>query len=146
MLFLLLFLLTTRIPLGIPDGGVAGYGVLRLEDLDGDALGQRVAIVKVSQILNVMVYLLLILQDHLGRMLAIWAGTHVVLPEDLIRENRSHEALWGHFTEEAGVKLWLDFSQVRFGRGEGPSRTSGCSRVNCVCTLSIQNAEGHAIA
>ena len=78
MLFLLLFLLTTRIPLGIPDGGVAGYGVLRLEDLDGDALGQRVAIVKVSQILNVMVYLLLILQNHLGRMLAVWAGTHVV--------------------------------------------------------------------
>jgi hypothetical protein len=48
-------------------------------------------------------------------MLAIWAGTHVVLPEDLIRESCSQEALWGHFTEEAGVKLWLDFSQVRFG-------------------------------
>ena len=88
---------------------------MRLKDLDGDAFGQRVAIVKVSQILNVMVYLLLILQNHLGRMLAIWAGTHVVLPEGLISESRSQEALWGDFTEEAGVKLWLDFSQIRFG-------------------------------
>ena len=78
MLFLLLFLVPARVPLGIPDGGVARDGVLRLEDLDGGALGERVAIVKESQVLNVMVYLLLILQNHLGRMLAVWAGTHVV--------------------------------------------------------------------
>ena len=113
MLFLLLFLVPARVPLGVPDCGVASYGVLRLKDLYGDALRQRVAIVKISQILNVMVYLLLILQNHLSRMLAIWAGTHVVLPEGLIREGRAQEALWGDFTEEAGVKLWLDFSQVR---------------------------------
>ena len=99
MLFLLLFLVSARVPLGVPDCGVASYGVLRLEDLYGDAaFGQRVAIVKVSQILNVMVYLLLILQNHLGSMLAIWAGTHVVLPEGLVCEGCSQEALWGHFT------------------------------------------------
>ena len=115
MLFLLLFLVLARVPLGIPDSGVSRDGVLRLEYLYRGALSQRVAIVKVSQILNVMVYLLLILQNHLGRMLAVWAGTHVVLPEGLISESCSQKALWGHFTEEAGVKLWLDFSQVQFG-------------------------------
>jgi hypothetical protein len=74
-----------------------------------------VAIVQVSHVLNVIVYLLLIMQNHLGRKLAIWAGSHVVLPEGLIGESCSHKALWRHLTEEAGVKLRLDVYQVRFG-------------------------------
>ena len=74
-----------------------------------------VAIVQVGHVLNVMVYLLLILQNHLGRVLAIRAGTHVVLPEGLVCESCPHKALWRHLTEEAGVKLRLDVSQVRFG-------------------------------
>jgi hypothetical protein len=148
LLFLLLFLITTGIPLGIPYGGVAGDRVLRLEDLNRGSLGglsQMVAIVQVRHILNVMVYLLLILQNHLGRMLAIWAASHVVLPEGLICESCSHKALWRNFTEKPGVKLRLDFCQVRFGRGQGPSRPSCCRGVIFVCNLSIQNAEGHTV-